>query len=67
MRRSRRWARLERVGAILIAFGYLLATIMPLGLALAVMGLGFLLAVVSVVGRHTRRPTQGKGTNHDDG
>ena len=61
MRRFRRLDWVERAGAILIAFGYLLATVMPLGLALVIMGIGFVIVVVGVVGRHVRWPSTDEG------
>ena len=67
MRRFRRWDHVERVGALLIALGYLLATVMPLGLALIIMGFGFVVVVVGVVGRHVRWPTKHEGDDRDAG
>ena len=55
MRRFHRWHPVELIGALLIALGYLFASIMPLSLALVVMGIGFLVVVVGVVGRHVWR------------
>ena len=67
MRRFRRWDWVERAGASLIALGYLLASITPISLALAVMGIGFLVVVAGVAGRHVRRPTKGEGDDRNAG